>query len=58
VYIALLALLLLPFEGQMLTESEILRRIVASFVVLTLAFIFICYHKGETPRWQWGKRKD
>ena len=20
--------------------------------------IYICYKKGEKPRWQWGKRKD
>lgn len=27
------------------------------FVVLATALlIFICYKKGEKPRWQWGKR--
>ena len=25
------------------------------FALLTVAFIRICYAKGETPRWQWGK---
>ncbi len=23
--------------------------------VLTVAFIFVVYKKGEKPRWQWGK---
>jgi len=32
-------------------KNEIL--ILLSVVVL----IFICYKKGEKPRWQWGKRK-
>lgn len=24
--------------------------------VLTIILLFICYKKGEKPRWQWGKR--
>jgi len=28
-----------------------------AFVILSvLALIYICYKKGEKPRWQWGKR--
>ena len=26
--------------------------------VLTAIFIFICWRKGEPPRWRWGKDKD
>lgn len=26
--------------------------------VMTALLIFICYKKGEKPRWQWGKRID
>lgn len=27
------------------------------FIVLSIFFlIYICYKKGEKPRWQWGKR--
>lgn len=25
-------------------------------IVFTALLIFICYKKGEKPRWQWGKR--
>jgi uncharacterized membrane protein YhaH (DUF805 family) len=29
------------------------------FITLsTLLLIYICYKKGEKPRWQWGKRKE
>lgn len=27
-------------------------------ILLTALLIFICYKKGETPRWQWGQDKD
>lgn len=30
---------------------------VAESVVLTVLLIILCAHKGETLRWQWGKRK-
>lgn len=26
-------------------------------ILLTALLIFICYKKGEKPRWQWGVRK-
>lgn len=25
--------------------------------ILTSSFIFICYKKGETPKWSWGPEK-
>ncbi|MEI7765217.1 MAG: hypothetical protein WCI93_01380 [bacterium] len=29
------------------------------FVILsTLFLIYICYKKGEKPRWQWGEKKE
>ncbi len=27
-------------------------------ILLTALLIFICYKKGEKPRWQWGPRKE
>lgn len=27
-------------------------------IVLTMLLIYICYKKGEKPRWQWGLPKD
>ncbi len=28
------------------------------FTVLTALFVFIAYKKGESPKWQWGKKKE
>ncbi len=36
--------------------SDTLIGIVAPFAALTFILIFICYKKGEKPRWQWGGR--
>ena len=27
-------------------------------IILTALLIYICYKKGERPRWQWGLRKE
>jgi len=27
-------------------------------VLMSGLLIFVCYKKGEKPRWQWGKTKD
>jgi len=26
-------------------------------ILATILLLYICYKKGEKPRWQWGKRK-
>lgn len=28
------------------------------FIILTPVLIWICYKKGESPKWQWGKRTN
>ena len=30
----------------------------APIIILTTLLIFVCYKKGEKPRWQWGTPKD
>jgi hypothetical protein len=30
----------------------------AKIIIAVAALIFICYKKGEKPRWQWGLPKD
>ncbi|MEI7777000.1 MAG: hypothetical protein WCI52_00080 [bacterium] len=36
--------------------SKVLFGFVFPVLVLTVAFIFIAYKKGEKPRWQWGTK--
>lgn len=28
------------------------------FIIATLVLIVVCIWKGESPRWQWGKKDD
>jgi uncharacterized membrane protein len=40
------------------TNREAMFTFFLPFILLTIAFIRICYKKGEKPRWQWGPPKD
>lgn len=40
------------FAGLFITLMAYNER--ASAVLLALVFIFICYKKGESPKWSWG----
>lgn len=34
------------------------REDIVPIIILTTILLFICYMKGETPRWQWGLPKN
>ncbi len=38
-------------------DHEGINNIVFVFISV-LVLLFVCYKKGEKPRWQWGKRKE
>ncbi len=38
-------------------DHEWLKNLIVVFI-MTGILIFICYKKGEKPRWQWGKRLE
>ena len=39
------------------TDHESLKNMI--FIIFSVALlIFVCYKKGEKPKWQWGKRKE
>lgn len=44
-------------NGQVPTQSELFW-FVARIIVAAGVLIFICYKKGESPRWQWGFPKN
>ncbi len=38
------------------TSSTMLFWFFARLVALVAVLIFVCYKKGESPRWQWGEK--
>ncbi len=54
--------ILMIFFAAMIDASATPREFVLIFllpaILLTIIFLKICYKKGETPRWQWGRPKD
>ncbi len=36
-------------------DHELQKNLIVVFV-MTVILIYICYKKGEKPKWQWGKR--
>jgi len=38
-------------------DHEGLKNVFFGFISIGL-LIYVCYKKGEKPRWQWGKRKE
>ena len=37
--------------------SDTLFRAAFNFLFFTLGLVFICYKKGEKPKWTWGNKK-
>lgn len=58
VVIALYLLFVFPIffysDDNLHSASDTLLGAVLPFIILTSGLIFICYKKGESPKWQWG----
>lgn len=54
VYIILFVFILNNLNDSFNLKEMIFKIILPCFVLVSL-LIFICYKKGEKPRWQWGK---
>ena len=55
---AYIVLLYTPFfliDLDLLSIKTVAIRFALYFSVLTAVLIFLCYKKGESPRWQWGE---
>ena len=37
------------------SDSDTVIGVSLPFIILSIILIGVCYIKGETPRWQWGK---
>ena len=54
VYIFIVIINTLRLSSGAVTQTDFL----ISILVLTLLFILITFLTGESPKWQWGTRKD
>lgn len=57
-YVFILAYMFKDIDGKSHSVSDTLIGIIAPFIVATGVLVYICYKKGESPRWQWGTRKE
>ncbi|MDQ3244962.1 MAG: hypothetical protein M3P22_01255 [bacterium] len=46
------------FDQNSHSASDTLINFALPYVLGTIILFFICYKKGEKPKWQWGKKKD
>lgn len=53
----LIVVLLSSTVGDAPTTTEMIGMFILPLSILTGILIWICYEKGEPPRWQWGKPK-
>lgn len=56
VYVVVLVKLFVIFDSTSHSGSDTLIHMFLPWVMLTGLLIYICYRKGESPRWQWGKK--
>lgn len=57
-YVAILAYLFMDIDKNSHSVSDTFIGVAAPYVVATGILIYICYKKGEKPRWQWGVPKE
>ncbi len=56
VYVGLVALFALTIDDTS-PRREVFLSFVLPLLILTTCFLRIAYKKGETPKWQWGRKK-
>jgi len=54
IFVVLLVLNFLRIDFTSHSTSDTVRPFIIQAAVLILVLIFVCYKKGEKPRWQWG----
>ena len=59
-WVVLLAYIVLILGGVLLflPEKDNIPWFLFYTIILTLILIWICWLKGEKPKWRWGKGKD
>ncbi|MCK9344869.1 MAG: hypothetical protein M0P64_01935 [Candidatus Pacebacteria bacterium] len=57
-FVLVLVFLAATSDEPAATSLDAFMMLAAPFVVATIIFLIVCYQKGESPRWQWGIKKD
>lgn len=57
VYLGILYFFFIKIDTNSHSVSDTLIGFALPFIILTSILIFICYKKGEKPKWQWGGDK-
>lgn len=55
VYVLALVSNFITIDNVQHSGSDILINFAPRFIIFSLALIFICYMKGDKPKWTWGK---
>lgn len=58
IYILSITLIFINADRATYSVSHILLRFALPFILITSFFIYICYEKGEKPKWSWGNKKE
>jgi hypothetical protein len=58
IYLVVILYTAVDIDSRSHSVSDMMIGLFAPLVVATGILIYICYKKGERPRWQWGIPKD
>ncbi len=58
IYVAVLVYSFKLVENREDSAIDIFTSFAPRFLAYSIALIYICYKKGEKPRWQWGEEKE
>jgi len=58
IYLVVILYTAVDIDSRSHSVSDMMIGLLAPLVVATGILIYICYKKGERPRWQWGIPKD
>lgn len=58
VYFVAITPFLIKIDTYSNTGSEGIIMPATTFIIATTALIYICYKKGEKPKWQWGITRE
>lgn len=53
-YLVLTWIIFLPIDSAPYEAGEVIKNFIIPQLLITVLLIWVCYRKGEKPRWRWG----